>query len=441
VCASPTSDVPAATTGEQIGSAELGQALIAWRAREALSRLAAARRLGVAHTTLRGWEVDAICPQPLQLRLVADALGLDDVAVRALAGPDRIRTARTSGGPETAPLCRARLAVGLTMTQLARKVGVGPATVSRWENGLRTPSSAVRPKLATALRVTAEELGGLLADSPNRRSDGVVLPGLGRLRRDRGLGQRNFRSAVGIGATAANAWENGRVRVPAARLTAVAEALDLDVATLVSLASRPLPTRVVQRPLTALRRSAGLTQRELAHHLGVSVRSLAHWEAGTRPVPLSMVRPMARHLRRPLSTVLSAARLELPAIPHPATWTPAGLPEVLTALRCSSGWSAAALGRRLGTSSRVVRRWESGTVTPSARDCLRLELVHGLPHGMLSRLISVPRPAPEHTNVGCQRTGSSAASDAPGSVHSRHHDVGRTTRGRPDVVDVAADTG
>ncbi len=400
MCASPTSDVPRAVTVGEGGSSCLGQALVAWRAREGLSRLAAARRLGVAPTTLRRWEVDWICPQPLQLRRVAGGLRLDHATARALAGPDRIRTARTSGGPGTAPLCRARLAVGLTMTQLARKVGVGPATVSRWENGQRSPSLAARTRLALALRVTPEELTRLLAGSPPRRSDGVLLPGLGQLRRDRGLSQLAFRTAVGIGATAVIAWEHGRVRVPDDRLTPVADVLGVDVETLVAVASRPPQPRSGERPLTDLRRSAGLTQRELAHLLRVGVRSVAHWEAGTRPVPRSVVRPMARYLRRPLRTVLVAARLELPAVPHPAMWAPADLPGVLRALRHSCGWSAAALGRRLSTSGRVVRSWESGVTMPSATNCQRLELIHGLPRGVLTRLFSVPRHTPARTNIG-----------------------------------------
>ncbi|TFV64269.1 helix-turn-helix domain-containing protein [Geodermatophilus sp. DF01-2] len=366
----------------------LAQALQSWRHKEGLSRLAAARRLGVANTTLRSWELEAVRPQPLQLRLVAQALGTDTDVLRALAGPDRIRTACTSGGPNAAPLCRARLAAGLTMTQLARKVGVVPATLSRWEDGLRAPSPDARVRLGRALGLDPDELAGMLADSRPRRSDGVLLPGLGQLRRQRGLTQRAFRTAVGIGATAANAWEHGRVRVPHNRLGTVAGVLGLDEKTLVAISARPPQIGTGKRSLSQLRRAAGLTQRELAHHLEASVRSVAHWEAGTRPLPMAMVRPMARCLRRPLRTILNAADLELPALTHPGTWTPTGLPGVLTALRQSTGWSAAALGRRLGTSGRVVRGWETGVAVPSVSFCHRLEMVHGLPRGALTRLVS-----------------------------------------------------
>ncbi|MCW2579678.1 MAG: helix-turn-helix protein [Blastococcus sp.] len=377
------------TTTEGVRS-ELGRALVAWRLRKGTSRLAAARILGVAHTTLRSWEVEGVCPQPLQLQALAAVVDLDLEFLRSMAGADRVRTARTSGGAGAAPLCRARLAVGLTMTQLARKLGVDPSTVSRWENGVRTPPPELLPRLADALRVTPEQLGGMLATSPPRRSDGAVLPGLGRLRMERGFTQREFRAAVGIGPTTVNAWECGRVRVPADRLATVAAVLGLDRDTLLALATPPPPARTDERPLVALRRAAGVSQRELAHYVGASIRTVAHWEAGTRPVPLAAVRPMARCLRCPVRTVLAAARLQLPRVPHPATWTPADLPGVLAVLRRSSGWSAADVGRRVGVPGRTVRGWETGAARPPAAMAQRLESIYEVSRGRLGRLVAEP---------------------------------------------------
>ena len=160
----------------------------------------------------------------------------------------------------------------------------------------------------------------------------------------------------------------------------------MDEGTLVALARRAPDERPRQRPLPALRRAAGVSQEELAHHVGVSVRTIKHWEAGTRPVPLAVVRPMARCLQRPLRTVLAAAGLELPPVPSPRSWPAVGLPEVLTALRRSSGWSAAAVGRRIGVSGSTVRGWERGSSRPSVSAARRLEMMHGLPAGSLVRL-------------------------------------------------------
>jgi transcriptional regulator with XRE-family HTH domain len=380
---------PGALDGMSMNSAEgagLQGALLAWRAREGLSRLAAAERLGVAHTTLRSWEVLGVCPQPIQLRRLAVALGCDVDDVRALSGPDRVRTARTSGGAGASSLCRARLAAGLTMTQLAMKLGVAPSTISRWENGVRTPSPQVWPRLAAALRLDPALRTSVLAGNPARRSDGVHLPGLGDLRRGRGLTQREFRTALGIGATAVISWEHGRVRVPADRLGDVARALGVDLSTLLRVGALATRRRTGGRPLADLRRAAGLTQREMALHLGVSVRTVAHWEAGTRPVPRAVARRLARLLRRPLSCVLQAVDLPPAQVPNPRKWLPADLPQVVTVLRRSSGWSAAAVGRRVGVSGWTVRSWESGSTLPPLSACQRLELVHGLPRDSLTRL-------------------------------------------------------
>jgi transcriptional regulator with XRE-family HTH domain len=378
--------VAAEMTAGPDDSPGLGAALRAWRADEGLSRLVAARRLGVAHTTLRSWEVRKVCPQPLQLRTVAVVLGKHLDEIRALVGPDRIRTVRTSGGRDASLLCRARLAAGLTMTQVALRVGVAPSTISRWENGVRSPGAGDWEKLASVLRLDPARRDDVLAANPARRSDGAHLPGLGQLRRDRGLTQREFRTELGIGATAVIDWEHGRIRVPVHRIDAVAGVLGLDRVTLLRVGAHVPRRRTGERPLADLRRAVGLTQRELALHLGVTVRTVAHWEAGTRPVSLATARPLARLLRQSLSRVLSAAGLQPARMPSPHTWRPADLPQVLAALRRSAGWSAAALGRRIGVSVWTVRSWEAGSPLPSPSACQRLELVHGLPRDSLTRL-------------------------------------------------------
>ncbi len=64
-----------------------------------------------------------------------------------------------------------REAAGLTATELARKVGVTPAAVSRWEAGLDVPASFRLPRLAQALDCSIDQLFGL---APPR--DGIVRP-------------------------------------------------------------------------------------------------------------------------------------------------------------------------------------------------------------------------------------------------------------------------
>jgi len=57
-----------------------------------------------------------------------------------------------------------REAAGLTMTELAGKLGVNVSTVYRWETGEDTPSTHRLPILADTLGCTIDQLYG--RDSP-----------------------------------------------------------------------------------------------------------------------------------------------------------------------------------------------------------------------------------------------------------------------------------
>jgi transcriptional regulator with XRE-family HTH domain len=60
-------------------------------------------------------------------------------------------------------LAQRRKAVGLTQEQLAEQLGVDRTTVVRWERGETQPLPWLRPKLAKALRVSADRIEELLA--------------------------------------------------------------------------------------------------------------------------------------------------------------------------------------------------------------------------------------------------------------------------------------
>lgn len=52
-----------------------------------------------------------------------------------------------------------RLAAGMTQVQLAKKMNVDQAAVSRWESGETRPLRKTHKKLAKVLGVSVEELG------------------------------------------------------------------------------------------------------------------------------------------------------------------------------------------------------------------------------------------------------------------------------------------
>ena len=55
--------------------------------------------------------------------------------------------------------------MGITQTELARRTGLTPATISQYESGKRTMSSRSVPKLAAVLNVTSDYLLGNVAYS------------------------------------------------------------------------------------------------------------------------------------------------------------------------------------------------------------------------------------------------------------------------------------
>jgi len=63
------------------------------------------------------------------------------------------RTAASSGRGQ-----RLRESAGLNQSDLARLVGVTPATINRWESGARCPSGPAAAAYAQALRKIAQEV-------------------------------------------------------------------------------------------------------------------------------------------------------------------------------------------------------------------------------------------------------------------------------------------
>jgi tetratricopeptide (TPR) repeat protein/transcriptional regulator with XRE-family HTH domain len=82
-------------------------------------------------------------------------------------------------GPAARPqrLVQQRRRLGLTQEDLAELLAVDRSTVVRWERGLNEPSPSMRPKLARALKVSADSLETLLAvgDQPDVGGTGATV--------------------------------------------------------------------------------------------------------------------------------------------------------------------------------------------------------------------------------------------------------------------------
>jgi transcriptional regulator with XRE-family HTH domain len=169
--------------------------------------------------------------------------------------------------------------------------------------------------------------------------------------------------------------------VPASTVVDLARILGADVSAL--CADRPPPEPEI-RPLRALRRAAGMTWREAAAHLDLSVSTLARYESGERRTPVAVLRRMAVVYRRPPGQLLRFSS-DVTPLPPGYRWRPEDLPQAVQALRTAAGLSKVELGRLLGRSGQAVRAWETGRTRPTAATCRRLEAVFGLPAGKLPR--------------------------------------------------------
>lgn len=368
-----------------------------WRAETGFSLEHAGRLLGVAHTTVRDWERgrNPRDVHALQLRRV-----LTDTGIRCTIEDFRdTRSLSQATGtephptiPTPTPLRLARINLGLTMKQFARQTHVCVSTLSLWERGLRTPAASNLPHLAATLRLPLEQTATLFEQYPPARPEGVTLPSLNTLRRQAGLTQRAFAAALTLSVPTLAAWESGHTRIPKDRLDLIAQLLGLSVIELLDAARRPRtdPHRRSSR-LASLRRRCGLTQRQAAHQLGISARSMARIEAGQRPMNLILCRSMARIYKCTFSQVAHAASLAVDPLVDRRRWTRGSLSRVLTLLRAATGEPASQIAAAIGVHPATLRRWENGAATPSTEAAIRLERYFHLTDRELQCLLPIRR--------------------------------------------------
>lgn len=101
-------------------------------------------------------------------------------------------------------LRRSRLASGLTLAELGKRIGVGGETVRHWEVGISSPRSRRLPKVAEALGLKIEDL----YESPDNEAS------LADLRRAAGLTQEQLAKKLGTYKTKVSGWERGKSRMP-----------------------------------------------------------------------------------------------------------------------------------------------------------------------------------------------------------------------------------
>ena len=96
-----------------------------------------ADRLGVDETTVHNWETNRTSPQLCFIPRIIAFLGYSPYD--------------TQSGTLGKRIVGRRCVMGLTQKELARRLGIDPSTVRRWESGIGQPSKRLRERLVAFL--------------------------------------------------------------------------------------------------------------------------------------------------------------------------------------------------------------------------------------------------------------------------------------------------
>lgn len=310
-----------------------------------------------------------------------------------MSAPKPVATSRTSGtsavgddgADEVGNLRRARLQAGLTLNEFAARMSVSVACASRWETGVRRPHSHDVRRIAPVIGRDRQEVASWFADGPLLETDGLSdARGLRVLRLRAGVSRAGVAQQVGVSVATVAHWECGRRSLPPSRWPALSAALGIAPDEFASRV-RQSKYRPSVGPLAMLRRRRGLTQRQLASGLGVSVGMVSQWERGVQVPSWPAVRRLSLLLACPVATVAMAVGREAPEHLDQTHWSAASLGSVLRGVRLWRGESRSTIGARVGVHSQTMRRWESGSTSPSREQLLKLETALGLSRHILPR--------------------------------------------------------
>ena len=132
-------------------------------------------------------------------------------------------------------------------------------------------------------------------------------------------------------------------------------------------ASQPGPGEGLPATLQALRRRAGLTQRDVAIALDVTPSMVHRWERGAATPSTPRLAGLAALLGVSIDALLGQPGRDAGAVPPGASRHPTGQPRTLRQLREEAGLTQWQLAVRLGVTEGAISRWESGNRVPDPR--------------------------------------------------------------------------
>lgn len=179
-----------------------------------------AARLEVSETTVGYWETGLAGPLVRHYGAIVRLIGYDPLP---------------TGESLPARLNAARRQLGLTLKQMAAKLGLDEGSLSRWEAGSRTPSTRMAARVEELLRApeSGEPLGEKLSYLDVTAWRRRPMTGVGQIkprtlgerlrhaRLDRGMTLKLAASRFGVITSTLRNWETGAVVVPRGRMKAI----------------------------------------------------------------------------------------------------------------------------------------------------------------------------------------------------------------------------
>lgn len=233
-----------------------------------------ADKVGVTRQTMSRYETGKINNySPETISKIAEAL---DTTAACLIGYDESEIS-TGIGEKIKAL---RLKNGLTLDEIAQKIGVNNATVSRWETGeIKAIGSDKIGALADILGTTTEYLLGRSKFAENLR----------KLRKNQGWKQEEVANLLGLSKQVISTYEIGARSPSLETLIRIAELFDVSIDYLLRadnkcdmsrLKDLTDSSRKIGERIGTLRKDAGLTLDDVATALGTIRQTVYKYEHG-----------------------------------------------------------------------------------------------------------------------------------------------------------------
>jgi transcriptional regulator with XRE-family HTH domain len=286
-----------------VWTARSGAHLQALRRRAGLRRSALAGQLGVSDETIRLWEKGSVQPSAERLARLIALMALED-GWSAL-------TEETSV-PELPPLARRlrheRELRGMTQAEAVRVLGVPQATYAGWETGRTTPGPNVFVPLAAFLGVVERDIATLCSQPFVVDTTGWPAFGqfVGARRQELRMSRGDLAERLGVSVRTVASWELGYRAPASAQLVRIAEAIEVDTASLAAALPRQRVASALGHLMLTRQRELGLRSADIARLAGTTEATVSRWVNGrSRPAPQNL-RRLAEALKIPHSRLVDA---------------------------------------------------------------------------------------------------------------------------------------